>query len=113
MTALKPTGIHGTITWLGVVGKTEHEEGRDSIRSCGAQTLELTFAGPVGEFHEGEVRLYHIRDERKPVLVHATKKSSLCLPIMPKPPAHACHSHRLMFKSFTKCVKGTPLKYEP
>ncbi len=56
MTALKPTVFSGEVTWLGIVQRSNHEEGRDSIRSVSVTTLELTLAGSKGEFHSGEVR---------------------------------------------------------
>lgn len=51
MPALKPTDFIAEITWLGLVPK----EGK-GIRSVPVEALELGFAGPVGDRHEGLTR---------------------------------------------------------
>lgn len=51
MPALKPTGITGTVIWVGTVGDRDA-----ALASAPAQTLDLGFAGPVGEAHGGLTR---------------------------------------------------------
>ncbi len=51
MAAIKPTGLTGTVTWLGVV--PDREAG---LPSHPRESLTLTFAGPEGEAHGGLTR---------------------------------------------------------
>ena len=51
MPALKPTGLTGTITWLGVVADRDA-----ALRSGSRARLEATFAGIAGEAHGGLTR---------------------------------------------------------
>lgn len=50
MPALKPTEFTARITWLGVVPKDA------GLRAVAQDSLELAFAGPVGEAHSGITR---------------------------------------------------------
>ena len=51
MPALKPAGITGTVTWLGVVPSRDL-----ALASRPRESLTLTFAGPEGEDHGGLTR---------------------------------------------------------
>lgn len=51
MPALRPTDIHGTVTWLGVVPSRDA-----ALASQPRETLTLGFAGPEGEDHGGLTR---------------------------------------------------------
>lgn len=51
MPALKPTDYYGQIVWLGAV--TNRDAG---LRSTSSKSLDLSFAGPVGEIHGGMTR---------------------------------------------------------
>lgn len=51
MPALKPTDYYGQIVWLGSV--TDRDAG---LCSTSSKSLDLSFAGPVGEIHGGMTR---------------------------------------------------------
>lgn len=55
MPALKPTNIHGEITWLGIVAAA------GTIRSEPREALRLGFDGPEGEEHGGITRKSCVR----------------------------------------------------
>ena len=61
MTMLTPTGIFGTVAWLGIVPGDDPGD----IQAAPVESLALDWGGPVGDIHHGLTRPACVRVKRQ------------------------------------------------